>query len=62
MPPKKEMAREQMILIASRGYLPSEYEVIVDYPRSMLIRKKDGTEPAVIFKEGPDEDLPDRRK
>lgn len=57
MPAQKEMTRGQMILLASRGYLPSEWEVLQDYPRSMLIRTKDRKDAAIIFKDGP-EDLP----
>lgn len=52
MPPQKELTREQKILLASRGYLPDMWEVIVDGRQSMLIRRKDRLDAAVIFKEG----------
>ena len=48
----KGLTREQVILLASRGYLPSEWEVLLDYPRTMLIRRIDRSEAAVIYKPG----------
>ena len=48
---KKELTREQKILLVSRGFLPDMYEVLQDYPRSMLIRNKETKEAAVIFKD-----------
>ena len=48
---EKELTREQRILLASKGYFPDLYEVLQDYPHSMLVRNKQTQEPAVIFKE-----------
>ena len=50
MAEKKEMTREQKILITSKGLLPALYEVLQDYPGTMLIRNKETKEPVVIFK------------
>ncbi len=47
----KEPTWEQKILMASKGFQPSLYEVLQDYPGTMLIRNKVTKEPAVIFKE-----------
>ena len=44
------MTQEQKILLAGKGLLPARYEVLQDYPHSMLIREKDTKEPMVIFK------------
>ena len=55
MPPVKEMTREQMILLASRGYLPSEWEILYDLPHTMIIRTKDRKDAAIIFKDGPED-------
>ena len=55
MPPVKEMTRGQMILLASRGYLPSEWEILYDLPHTLLIRTKDRKDAAIIFKDGPED-------
>lgn len=46
----KELTREQKILLAGKGYQPALYEVLQDYPGTMLIRNKQTKEPAIIFK------------
>lgn len=48
---KPEMTRQQQILLASKGYIPGLYEILQDYPHSMLIRNIQTQEPAVIFKD-----------
>lgn len=48
---KVKLTREQRILLASRGYQPALYEVLQDYPHSMLIRNTQTKEPAVIYKD-----------
>lgn len=45
------MTREQRILLASRGYQPDLYEVLYDYPHTMIIRNTQTKEPAVIYKD-----------
>lgn len=49
----KEPDREQRILMASRGYQPAMYDVLFDYPYTMIIRHKVTKEPAVIKRENP---------
>ena len=46
-----EMSREQKIILASRGYQPALYEVLYDFPHTMIIRNIETKEPAVIFKD-----------
>lgn len=41
----------QKILLASRGMPPSQYEVLQDYPHSMLVRNIYTKEAAVIYKD-----------
>lgn len=48
---QKEMTREQKIILASRGYLPSLHEILYDLPHTMIIRNIETKEPAVIFKD-----------
>ena len=55
MPPVKEMTRGQMILLASKGYLPSEWEILYDLPHTMIIRTIDRKDAAIIFKDGPED-------
>ena len=47
----KELTREQAILLASKGLFPALYEVMFDYPHTMIIRTKDTKEPMVVFKD-----------
>ena len=47
---KKEMTREQKIILASRGYQPALYEVLYDYPYTMIVRNIQTKEPALIRK------------
>lgn len=48
----KELTMEQKVLLALKGYQPALYEVLQDYPGTMLIRNKQTKEPAIIFKKG----------
>ena len=48
---KKELSREQKILLASKGLFPELYEVLYDLPHTMIIRTKDTKEPKVVFKD-----------
>ena len=48
---KKEMTREQKIILTSRGYLPGLYVVLYDLPHTMIIRNIETNEPAIIFKD-----------
>lgn len=48
---KKDLTREQATIIERSGYIPSQYEVVVDCPHSLLIRKIDTKEPALIDKD-----------
>ena len=50
MAKQKEMTKGQKIILASRGYSPSLYEVLFDYPNSMIIRSIDQRDAAIIFK------------
>ena len=50
MAEKKEMTKAQIRLLTSRGYSPTEWEVLYDLPRSMIIRRKDKSDAAIIFK------------
>ena len=52
MADRKELTREQRILLACRGYQPALYEVLFDGRQCMLIRSLDRMDAAVIFKEG----------
>ena len=47
----KAPTREQAILLASKGLFPALYEVMYDFPRTMIIRTKDTKEPKVVFKD-----------
>lgn len=47
---KREMTREQKIILASRGYSPALYEVLYDYPYTMIVRNIQTKEPALIRK------------
>lgn len=51
MAEKKTMTREQRIFLASRGYQPDLYEVLYDYPHTMIIREISTKEPKVIYKD-----------
>lgn len=48
---KKEMTMGQRIILKSHGYSPTLFEVLFDYPQSMIIRSVDQKEAAIIFKE-----------
>ena len=48
---KKELTREQRILLTSKGFFPDLYEVLQDYPHSMLVRNTQTQEPDVIYKD-----------
>ena len=50
MAEKKEMTREQRIILASKGYQPALYEVLYDLPHTMIIRNLETKEPAIIYK------------
>ena len=50
MAKKKEMTMGQRIILKSHGYDPTRYEVLFDYPQSMIIRSIDQKEAAIIFK------------
>lgn len=43
--------REQRIILASKGYQPALYEVLYDYPHTMLVRHIETKEPAVVYKD-----------
>ena len=47
----KEPTREQAILLATKGIPPALYEVLFDYPHTMIIRAKDTKEPMVVYKD-----------
>ena len=47
---KEQLTIEQIYLLASRGYSPAEWDVLYDLRRSMIIRRKDKTDTAIIFK------------
>lgn len=47
----KEPNREQAILLASKGVFPAFYEVLYDFPHTMIIRNKETKEPMVVFKD-----------
>ena len=47
----KEPTREQAILLASKGLFPALYEVLFDYPHTMIIRTKDTKEPMIVSKD-----------
>ena len=51
MAKKKEMTMGQRIILKSHGYSPTLFEVLFDYPQSMIIRSIDKKEAAIIFKE-----------
>ena len=51
MTEKPEITKEQRILLASRGFIPGLYEILQDYPKTMLIRNKQTKKPAIIFKD-----------
>lgn len=48
---KKEMTMGQRVILRSHGYNPALFEVLFDYPQSMIIRSIDQKEAAIIFKE-----------
>lgn len=48
---KPEMTWEQRTLLASRGLIPGVYEVLQDYPHSMIVRNKQTKQPVLIKKE-----------
>ena len=48
---QQELTREQTMLLASKGLLPARYDVLFDYPHTMIVRTKDTKEPMVIFKD-----------
>ena len=48
---KKEMTTEQASIIKRSGYIPSRYEVVVDCPHSLLIRRIDTKDPVLIDKD-----------
>ena len=41
----------QRIILKYHGYSPTMFEVLFDYPQSMIIRSLDQKEAAIIFKE-----------
>ena len=45
------MTREQRIFLASRGYQPELYEILYDYPHTMIIRELRTKEAHVIYKD-----------
>ena len=47
---EQQMSIEQIYLLASRGYSPAEWDVLYDLKRSVIIRRKDKTDAAIIFK------------
>ncbi len=47
----KELTREQAVLLASKGLFPALYEVMYDFPHTMIIRTKDTKEPMVVYKD-----------
>ena len=48
---KKELTPEQISIIKRCGYVPNQYEVVVDCPHSLLIRKIDTKAPVLIDKD-----------
>lgn len=48
---KTELTQEQRILLSRKGFYPDMYEVLQDYPHSMLVRNIATKEPAVIYKD-----------
>ncbi len=50
MADKKEMTKVQQLLLAKNGYSPAEWDVLYDLRHSMIIRRKDKTDAAIIFK------------
>lgn len=51
MAKKKEMTMGQRVILKSHGYSPTLFEVLFDYPQSMIIRSLDKKEAAIIFKD-----------
>lgn len=51
MAEKMAMAGEVMYLLACHGYLPAEWDVLYDLPHTLIIRKKDRSDAAVIYKD-----------
>lgn len=47
---KTELTLEQVRILRSSGLDPALWKVLEDYPRSMLIRRIDGTEAKVLRK------------
>lgn len=47
---KEQLSIEQIYLLASNGYSPAEWDVLYDLKHSMIIRRKDLTDAAIIFK------------
>ena len=50
MAKKPEMTPEQKALLIRTGYQPAKYEVLFDFPKTMIIRSIDKKEAAVIYK------------
>lgn len=50
MAKKPEMTPEQKALLIMNGYQPAKYEVLFDFPKTMIIRSIDKKEAAVIYK------------
>ena len=48
---KKELTKEQASIIKQSGYILSQYEVVVDCPHNLLIRKIDTKAPVLIDKD-----------
>ena len=51
MAKKPEMTQEQKALLIRKGYQPAKYEVLFDFPKTMIIRSIDKKDGAVIYKD-----------
>ncbi len=47
---KGKLTAEQMYHLVKHGYMPAEWEVLYDLQYSMIIRRKDRSDAAIIFK------------
>jgi len=48
---KSKLTEEQRKLLVRKGYIPDQYEVLYDLPRTMIIRNILTKKPAVIFRD-----------
>lgn len=47
---KEQLTAEQIRLLVRHGYSPTEWDVLYDLRHTMILRRKDRTDAAIIFK------------